>query len=323
MSLEPEKKDFDAEMVVTVDHEFRDDQPFEVVISNEDTIRITGMAPFEMLQDQAKLRDPRMIRVSGYIADLMHRRAVDSYIANQYLLGDKLTQILLEGRVKIGLLIDSDGGDMEILKLISTGLTEMKERGGESQAFVVGHAASAGMELFMSADDRYVLDRSCLMWHFSDCNGERRKSVEILRKGGRPLPSPKQGELQELWTFFESSPCYTSKIWKEVLQNIIADDNPDGEIAFSGQQLAELQLVNKSFRRLRSLAAKFNGEFSLARSIAVKDFWILSDVINLETGKVQDWGAVDFEKMRRDKKKELPYLARRNFWRQKLSAEKS
>lgn len=315
--LEADRK-FDAEVAVTIDREFSELTPFQIVVAAGDRELVsTDPVIFDLLEKYELLsRDPTQTRLSPRDLERLMHQANELYGMAEFYLGAEVLEVLLDGRVKVALLIDSDGGDMDVHNRLDRSVAYWRKGGGESQAFVYGHAHSAGFDTLMKADARYVLDKSSLIWHFSDSDGERRQSIEGLRQMSKIFRRNQQ-ELAELRAFFELSPDFNEQIWTRMVTEIVALNNPDGDLFFSGKELQQMQLA-RSFKRLKSLFAKFRSEFYLADSLAVRDFWILSEVLDAQVRNNSDWQSLDFENMRSYEKDCTVFQAKRHYWSQRL-----
>jgi hypothetical protein len=167
---EAEKEQFDGEMVVIADGEFKFERQFHSMLQS----RITGevgivdsMLPIRAIEKREILK--RM--EAGKNQDNLEETREKSRGFNRQLksvVGKEMTEIIIEGRLKIAFLIDSNGGDVIVFDIYNEALRSIEDRGGLSQSFVTGTAASAAFYLMTATREAYVLNKTSLIWHHSD-----------------------------------------------------------------------------------------------------------------------------------------------------------
>jgi len=78
-----------------------------------------------------------------------------------------IAQILLENRVRLSFLIDSQGGRTFQRDRYIDLINFIKVRGGKVDAYASKNAKSAAADIFLEADNRFCLYYSAFMWHCS------------------------------------------------------------------------------------------------------------------------------------------------------------
>lgn len=285
------KDNFDAEVVTIVDREFESDKPFLTTVASRATSTYAdfddNVWQFWNLQrkvaDQAWLKKAKGKKYAGRKGS--YQEIVRKYNNYEKTLKEKHTneimEVLMEGRLKIAFLIDSDGGSTELLGLYTDALKALDQR-SHSQAYVTGHASSAALDLTMKSNQALMLDKSHLFWHFSGEPQTRRESVEKLKKN-LEMPRREHGEILELREYFDRSKHIDDKYFDYLLEVIQREENPEGELIFCGRELAELNLV-RSYKDIQSLRRRFNSEYMARIDEPIKEFWNISEKIIEEIG---------------------------------------
>ncbi len=105
--------------------------------------------------------------------------------------------IIMEGRLKMSLLIDSPGGDIEMCYLFQAMVHDVQKRGGHVDAYVDTKAHSAGARLFLQSNRRFAHSGSAMLIHdaYDEITGEdvkdrtygsRVHTLELLEKACNP-----------------------------------------------------------------------------------------------------------------------------------------
>jgi hypothetical protein len=292
-------RNFDAEMIVVADGEFREDASFPVVVTDcksgeTVTADLTACA---LMGRYAELKNPCLLRLSGEEIDRVQGEAIDCHAQAAEILNEDLLDIILNGRVKMAFLIDSDGGDGVVLEEYQRAADYVNYNGGLSQSYIFGHAFSAGFELMTKSREIYAMDRSHLGWHFSELSGERRRVVQSLRQA-EPLPREKSRQLDDLFKFLGKSPYFSREMKDCFMAQIVEPDNHEGELEFTGQELYDLKIIHATFARLRAMKAFFDLQYMSASGPLVKDFWGQSLETFRQIRHRRDWRDIDFEEKR-------------------------
>ncbi|MCC6643786.1 ATP-dependent Clp protease proteolytic subunit [Candidatus Peregrinibacteria bacterium] len=291
----------DAELVVIADTDFRPAPLHRTqLLYREDQGRSFGRRSTEAL--------------IKYVALIRRERKED--IDKILFLGKKLQRVwgkrvletMLEGRLKIALLIDSDGGVMSHLDYFNDALAYWKDGvDTKVEAYVFGHAMSAGFSLMCEADQIAVLPRSEMMWHFSsNSTNQRRKLVNSFRKN-LPLPDSNLMEVEKLRRFLYRNSVYKYADFakRKVREGILADSTGRGEIGFVGANCFKAELANEMFDDVVSMARHFNSRYRIAVDKKVTEFWVLSAINESSVDSLESWRYVNFEKMRADRKRRI------------------
>lgn len=302
--------DYDGELVVMADAEFSDKNPFNVVVVDRVSGRVfeTNDAVCELLRRHHDIRTPPASgRHSVAKRELLEMRAAASFSRVNRDLDEDVIDLLLEGKIRVASLIDSDGGDMDVLRNYQRALEYLTVNGGKSEAFVVGHSGSAAFELMASSQNIYLMLKTALLWHFSDIHGERRSAVQDL-KHARQIPRDKEKELMELFDFLSRSDGFNSVVRGRYLAEITHGGNPEGELGFSGGELLAMGLVRQAYMRIGNMRRCFENRYYACESSRVREFWGLSTLLVREAGDFDEWDSFNFEERRKEMRKKVGHI---------------
>ncbi|MBI4235061.1 hypothetical protein HY604_02050 [Candidatus Peregrinibacteria bacterium] len=123
--------------------------------------------------------------------DYAERRRREAETDLVQVVGPEVAKVILEGRLRLSILLNSFGGFSLKFAPYSRLLNFVKSNGGIVDAYVSGNAASAAADLFLKADNRYCLGRSAFMWH---CGRQYREGFESGPTRDEPSPDPEERE---------------------------------------------------------------------------------------------------------------------------------
>ena len=152
--------------------------------------------------------------------------------------GEEALQIILEGRLKMIMVLDTPGGRFN--QDVGTA-KDVIGRGGIVEAFVKKQACSAGALAFEIATHRYALENSEFMWHLSTIahtRGVVSEQMAEMRKFFKKNVKP------ELWSQVES------KI-DEAEQD---ENNEDNHVDFTAKELYEQGVITELFPDIESIS---------------------------------------------------------------------
>lgn len=232
----------------------------------------------------------------------------EAYLSAKAIFGNKALSTIAEGRGRIALLIDSDGGSVDVeryYKRIVKTLTNSNPN-TEVDAFVLGHACSAGFSLMCAADDISVLSNSILMWHFSDDGNNRRPKIVSRLEKNMVLRRGYRKELDDLIRFLRRSRYLRYESKETLVKDFVLDSkDPEGEVYFRGDIAYEKELVDASYDDPIMMGRDYAARYLGMTNQAVSDFWVLSKLTANEAGHRLNWRNFDFEGTRVRTRSEL------------------
>jgi|GEM_PF-3574557 len=244
----------------------------------------------------------------------------------------EILEILRHGRVRLNWLINSSGGNMNVLDQL-IGISEsVQKKNGQVDAYVTSKAHSAAAVLFEHTDQRHVLDDSDVFWHRGNLNiyrnrdiseidiekilrsrpsridHDRYKNLEEKAKAKRkiyPIPEGYRNGTDGIANFLTRTAYRkkSAKLLKELEKAKSDPANTDDDFEMTGKQLAENGIA-QSHKTTEAIQRKLLQKTQVERPIG-----IINDQISLffaassfEETTRRDTG-LDLEmSMRRDKK---------------------
>lgn len=177
-----------------------------------------------------------------------------------------ILDIIYDGRIRIIVLLNSLGGDVPIGENIIRLFNHVRGNGGSVDAYVSSVAASMAAGIFESADNRFVLDDSVMMWHAArpnldspfaplaeemlgpaDTPEKRAKAIEAHRKSF--------SDFVARVTTREKCDKLMAALKKEWITN---GSNCLGEFWLSGRQLSDYRIATRTFGDLESMERFFS-----------------------------------------------------------------
>lgn len=288
-----DEKILDYELTLVVDKEFTDNSGFRADLRFSD-------------QPERVWSSTKAHKLLSYLSLLGGGNSVpigkkgEAYLAAKQIFENKLLSTILEGRGRIALLIDSDGGSVDTEKYYKRALKTLKiARGTKVDAFILGHACSAAFSLMCMADDVSVLPDSVLMWHFSDDGNTRRSNLVSQLSGQQFLKKSFKKELAELINFSKRSKYLRYLPREQVINDLVINaGNPDGEVYFRGDDAFEQELVDACYTDPIMMGRYYADRYLGMASTTVSDFWVLSKVIADQAGDRKNWPNFNFEEAR-------------------------
>lgn len=145
---------------------------------------------------------------------------------------------------QVDLVINSPGGSIVTGFEFVSNMEAAKQRGVQINCFVVKYAASMAFQILLHCNQRFVLDRSFLLWH--------RARIMMGGMGGEPMTSPQLGALSR---DLEKT---DSLILAEVLQYVEMSESDikyhfEHETLHIGEQLAAESSTFQSYPAIKGL----------------------------------------------------------------------
>lgn len=185
----------------------------------------------------------------------------------------ELSDVLLEGRVKVGLLLDSPGGSLVTALRIVEYLKSVQDS-GEVHTFAGQDASSAAFSLWEQGAPRVMLKETTALLHTSASRGKRLPELEEIEVG----------EMRDLLSSAQEP--YRSE-WLAAL-----DRNVKGrhEVAMRGFQLEEAGLATRAYHGSPGQKALFDDQFpwALRGDTAIRRYW-KGQAAQQAEGRSSDW----------------------------------
>jgi hypothetical protein len=273
---------FDAEMMVVADRGFRTNKPFLTTIVDADSGKETILGPsiLKFLGLMGEIKRLKSIRKKTEITNIhIHQlRAelndlVELFRENQ-IVSRKVLEVLTYGKVKVGLWVDSLGGEVDVENQIILALNYLDGQDALCHSYVTIKAMSAGFDLTFAGDKINTLTRSVLLWHLSDSPVYRRtKKVKQVKKGGN-LPNDLENEMSDLFdTLNFANPESREEAIELFNRQFNHPHNPNGDVMFNGNVAKELGLVHEAHSSIKPLIDQYNSDFPLhARNSTVMNY---------------------------------------------------
>jgi hypothetical protein len=268
MTEQPEK--FDGEMVIIADRELSPETPLLVTAINTHSGEKLAVGPV-VLELLANVEDAKALRESG-IKDEQDRRlfrhkvdaanaCLEALEENGYF-SRKVLEVLMEGRIKIGLWIDSLGGEVAQEDKVNWALDYLDRQGAEVHSYVGVKAVSAAFDMAFLADQVNALNKSVFMWHFSDSPIETRAAKARAIRQKLYLSADAKEELADLEAILNKANAQErNSLIREVRRQICLPLNTEGSVFLEGDYLAGKGLVTRCFRHVGSLVEQFKLDF--------------------------------------------------------------
>lgn len=201
----------------------------------------------ELTMEEKKVFAIKKRQLNHLLGELRESRAISKNILS----------VLLEGRVKLGIWIDSIGGYTDVKESLRWTTDRYRENGSKVFTYVDVKAASAAFDIAFMGNEISALNRSVFLWHFSDSDSSPRvKKLEDFRKN-RPLDEIAEEELIELREIVEmANDEYQDELWRKIHADL---HNPklNGDIIFDGRDLHDAGLIDHCFTKPALLREKF------------------------------------------------------------------
>lgn len=196
---------------------------------------------------------------------------------------DEIAEIMGNGRLKLALLLNTEGGLIHIMNVIRRFIGHVRSHKGVVAAFGRGPVESAGAELFMNGDDdnRFLEDGGHLMFHLTTSTYENRGRRGVVRKAG-------EREWEKLCDRLKSK---TPESRRAVLEKRIklavknTDSQPDRPIQVSCRHVEEFKWaeIARNLRKRFETVMGFTGIADYGRDSTVDNFFRIGNFTNFET----------------------------------------
>lgn len=283
-------QNYDAELVVIVDSEVDKLNPFTAILkpADQELGVDLGIWPFDVASKmQAGSRKKIDQSKSGNELGFELAKVGDSR---------QILEIIRDGRIKIGFLIDSDGGDALLVDEYESAIKYFRTNGARVHAYVTGHAMSAAFSIMNIADKINVQSDSVALWHFTDLASSTRVDAVKSLRAGYVLSDVHQADLNDLRKFLGRSKSYSPDDWNGWIEEITDLDNKEGEVSFDGQAICDMGITDLVYTDIVTEVKQFSSEFVLSNSALVRQFWAISNYLAEEAGSC--WYDFDFESAR-------------------------
>lgn len=273
-------ENFDGELVIIADRELSPESPLLVTAIDTKSGEKLALGPL-ILELLAYIEDAKSLQEIGLKNDqnrlLFEKKVIQANACLEALqengyFSRKVLETLMEGRIKIGLWIDSMGGQVEQEEKVKWSLDYLDRHDAEVHSYVGVKAVSAGFDMAFLADQVNALNKSVFMWHFSDSPLEpRREKARTLRQN-QPLSAEARAELEDLRAILDQADEQARQsLIMEVRRQICLPENAEGSVFLEGAYLARAGLVDRSFRHVESLVGQFKMDFPLHSDLIVTE----------------------------------------------------
>jgi hypothetical protein len=180
----------------------------------------------------------------------------------------EILNLLLRGRLRMSLVLNSKGGNGDIMEVILSIISLIKEHGGTVDAYISREAISAAAMLVLEADQVHALDLSHFMWHLpiidpdstEEYNG--RDFESLSREDVLKLRGMIEGDMEWTHSLMVAKmlrKCTEDTYWDffKLLYKLRQRDHDDPIYRFTGRFLAEYGIVDKIHDTPKSLKAEF------------------------------------------------------------------
>lgn len=173
----------------------------------------------------------------------------------------KILNLLLEIRVDLALLINSNGGDVFDEMVIRELMALVRKSGGRVTSYAFNECQSAAAEIFLDADERYSLKDTRFMIHAASTLADPHD--HILQKFFGSLSKIGENAKRSAEEVSDSLVPRAAAERREELFRCIQDASKKdrrAEVNFSGEQLAESGIIRETYSTVFSLAKKFSSK---------------------------------------------------------------
>ncbi len=273
---------FDGEMIIIADREIYAKEPLLLtsIISAEDKDKsISGSIILELLALREEVESLACREdLSSFEKICLRQKNFEAkslleLIRQTKIINEKLLETLLTGRMKVGLWIDSIGGEVDQEDTVNWSVDYLDRQKASVHTYVGTKACSAAFDLTFLGNEISALSRSVFMWHLSDSpDFPRTERIKQLRGKGTPDAAVSE-EINDLLEILDRTDAVSKEeLIAEILRQINNPRNHDGTVYFEGDYLKEMGLVDNAFRSITPLIAKFKSDFPLHAELNVTYF---------------------------------------------------
>jgi ATP-dependent protease ClpP protease subunit len=284
-------RDFDAQVVMIIDDEIelKEEEPLALVaVKGAAPVKVQGVLNLsQSTRNVQSFKNPDVPK--QLISDIRKRfKRVRNNFKKQY--GPKITEIILDGKLQMAMLLDTPGGRAMLSDSIREFQQDIRRNGGEIHAFAALRAMSAGAMIFEDATVRHALPTTSFMWHVGGCidenegleddtNGEDctddgygKAAIEDFKEENRAK------RLSAREAFFSGAVKESKR--DEVMSKLktAEDRDYDAAVYFSGLELYDYGIVHQ----LAPSAAEMGKSYydsGFCGHIAVDDFFTVTGII--------------------------------------------
>lgn len=195
---------------------------------------------------------------------------------------DEIAEIMANGRLKLALLLNTEGGLIHVMNIIRRFIGHVRSRKGAVTAFGRGPVESAGAELFMNGDDdnRFLEDGGHLMFHLTTGTYENRGGRGRVKQAGEHEWGKLCDRLRSKTP--ESRRAVLEKRIKRAVKN--TDSQPDRPIQVSYRNAEEFEWaeISNDLRKKFETVMGFTGIADYGRDSTVDNFFRIGNFTNFE-----------------------------------------
>lgn len=166
--------------------------------------------------------------------------------------GKEDVEVLVDGKLKMSLLIDTNGGDALMVRNILRIINQVDKKRGRVDVYVPYRAKSAGAYIFSIASNRYVTTEAAFMWHppysFDDNVNPIYLNFATQAQWMRAIHS----------LFEKQSYPWVLPMMRDRIYTAFADpDNISNDVRFTAEELNEAGIITEIFPDVTGLQQKY------------------------------------------------------------------
>lgn len=279
--MEQAQEQFDGEMLIIADRDIAPMTPLltTVVDTKSGQKGIYGPTVLEMLalieeaKTLRKLEDPTIEEQKLAVKKVIQANACLDILRQERQIRKELLETLMEGKMKVGLWIDSIGGDVRQEDKVNWALDYLDGQGAAVNSYVGIKAVSAAFDMAFLGDKLSALDKSVFMWHFSETRDYSRAEKTRELRGLSPMSEETQEEFADLLEILDkTTPENKERAIAEILRQINDPRNSHGAVYLDGYFLNQLGLAHQTFERMEDLVAELRTDFPAHKDLLVTQF---------------------------------------------------
>jgi hypothetical protein len=270
MNQQPEQ--FDSEMLIVADRELMPESELLVTLIGQESgeknvfgpIILEFLALLEELKTMAEDSPLQSLQMRMFEEKSRQANAILEVLLEQRMISKKLLEVLVEGKTKVGLWIDSVGGQVEQEEKVNFALDYLDRKEAYVHSYVTFKAASAAFDLAFLSNELNALTRSVFMWHFSDSPVLTREAKVRQVRGLDPIEPEAEEEMADLISILKRArEPFRTQLLDRISMQISHPGNPSGAVYLEGDQLHEAGLVHHCYRGVKGLIGRFEKDFPL------------------------------------------------------------
>lgn len=279
--MDQSQEQFDGEMLIIADRDIAPITPLLTTVVDNRTgqkgaygpVILEMLALIEEAKTLRKLEDPTLEEKRLAVKKVLQANACLDILRQERQIRKELLETLLEGRVKVGLWIDSIGGDVAQEDKVNWALDYLDGQGARVNSYVGIKAVSAAFDMAFLGDKLSVLDKSVFMWHFSETADYSRAKKTAELRGEHEMSEEVHEEFADLLSILDrTTPENKERAITEILRQINDPRNSQGAVYLDGYFLNQMGLAHQIFDSMEELVAALKEDFPGHKNLLVTQF---------------------------------------------------